>query len=101
MSGPRGRCPVCRYSYRLRKDGTVQRHHGYSGRNPLPDCEGTGQAPLPWNPDQCGDCTEYRYMTPGLAEACASVGIEHGKDAGTMMFSVLSAYHHNGHRETA
>ena len=46
MSDPRGRCPVCRYSYPLRKAGTVQRHHGYIGSDPLPDCRGSGMMPL-------------------------------------------------------
>lgn len=34
------------YSYRLRAGGSVQRHHGYSGHDPLPDCRGTGLMPL-------------------------------------------------------
>ena len=46
MSGTRGQCPVCRYSYRLRANGTMQRHHGYSGHDPLPDCRGSGMIPL-------------------------------------------------------
>lgn len=46
MSAPRGQCPVCRYSYRLRSAGAMQRHHGYSGRDPLPDCRGSGMMPL-------------------------------------------------------
>lgn len=46
MSSRRGQCPVCRHSYRLRTDGTMQRHHGYSGHDPLPDCRGSGMMPL-------------------------------------------------------
>jgi hypothetical protein len=38
-------------------------------------------------------------MTPGLGEACASVGIEHGRDGAGMLFDVLAAYHGNGHEE--
>ena len=70
-------------------------HHPGGG----PDCRGTGGAPVPWHPDHCGDCLEYRYMTPGLGEACASVGIEHGRDGGVVLYNVLAAYHRNGHKE--
>lgn len=43
----RGRCSRCRYSFRLRKDGTVQTHYLYCGsaRNYDP-CGGSGL--LPW-----------------------------------------------------
>jgi hypothetical protein len=46
VTAARGECPVCRYSYRLRAGGAVQRHHGYSGHDPLPDCRGSGMMPL-------------------------------------------------------
>lgn len=47
------------HSYRLRADGRVQRHHGYSGRDPLPDCQGSGMMPLREPP------------SPGLAKLAA------------------------------
>lgn len=46
MTEPRGQCPVCRYHYRLRANGAMQQHHGYSGYDPLPDCRGSGMLPL-------------------------------------------------------
>lgn len=39
----RGRCPICGYSFRLRKDGTVQAHYLWSGRVRLPICQGSGE----------------------------------------------------------
>lgn len=42
----RGQCPVCRYSHRLRIDGSMQTHHGYCGHDPRPDCRGAGMTPL-------------------------------------------------------
>ena len=43
----RGRCDACRYTFPLRKDGTVQKHYLYSGserrKNP---CRGSGLAPF-------------------------------------------------------
>ena len=43
----RGRCSRCRYSFRLRKDGTVQAHYLYHGssKNEWP-CGGSGL--MPW-----------------------------------------------------
>jgi hypothetical protein len=38
-------------------------------------------------------------MTPGLVEACWSVGIERGKDGDVLLREVLEAYHRNGHSE--
>lgn len=78
----------------------MQRHHLYSGTGKH-ECEGSGKPAIPYDPEACGGCLEFRFMTPGLAEACASVGIEHGKDGGTMLYDVLAAYHRNGHRELA
>lgn len=91
----RGQCPVCHCMARVRKDGMLGAHHPGGG----PDCRGTGRPPVPWSPDHCGDCLAYRYMTPGLGEACASVGIEQGRDGGAVLYNVLAAYHRNGHRE--
>jgi hypothetical protein len=76
----------------------VQRHRLYSGTEPRV-CEGSGKPAVPFDPGKCGGCLEYQLMTPGLYEACASVGIEHGKDAGVMLHEVLAAYHRNGHRD--
>jgi hypothetical protein len=96
MSDPRGQCPVCRRSCRLRKDGTLGAHHQAG-----PDCKGSGGPPVPFDPDKCGGCLEFRFMTPGLGEACASVGIERGRDGGAVLYDLLAAYHRNGHKELA
>ena len=42
---PRGTCDTCGYRYPLRKDGTMQAHHGYYGHDPAPQCKGTGTVP--------------------------------------------------------
>lgn len=95
----RGQCATCRYRWRLRKDGTVQEHHLYSGHDRVAEpCAGSGKPPRPFDPDECGDCFEHRLTTPGLAEACASVGIEHGKSAGAMLRDYLVQYHERGHQ---
>jgi hypothetical protein len=78
----------------------MQRHHLYSGTEKR-ECEGSGTPAIPWDPDKCGDCLMYRFNTPYLAEACASVGIERGRDGGAILFDLLKAYHRNGHREPA
>jgi hypothetical protein len=44
MPPGRGRCPVCRYSYALHKDGTVQSHSLYFGRD-RKRCEGSWRLP--------------------------------------------------------
>lgn len=100
VSVPRGQCPVCRFRFRVRKDGTMQQHRLYCGTQ-AHACEGSGKPAVPYDPDRCAPCMEYQFMTPGLAEACASVGIEHGRDSGAMLFDVLAAYHRNGHKEPA
>lgn len=42
----RGRCLWCRYSWRLRKDGTVQNHTLFCGSERADDpCEGSGKLP--------------------------------------------------------
>ena len=41
----RAKCPVCNFSHKVRKDGTMSRHDVYYGDQPT-QCEGTGQ---PWN----------------------------------------------------
>ena len=46
MTARRGQCPVCRYRWRLRKDGTLQAHHLYSGSERRPECEGSGKVPV-------------------------------------------------------
>jgi hypothetical protein len=95
----RGACSKCGYSYRLRRDGTIGVHHLYCGSDRSPDpCEGSGKPPKPFDPNECGDCMEHRFATPGLAEACASVGIEHGKTTDQMLYEYLSGYHHRSHK---
>ena len=44
MTATRGQCPVCHYSYALRRDGTVLTHSLYFGRD-RKLCEGSGKAP--------------------------------------------------------
>jgi hypothetical protein len=47
VTAKRGRCPVCRYSYRLKASGTIQRHRLYCGNELLPDiCRGSEMMPL-------------------------------------------------------
>lgn len=45
----RGRCSKCRYSWRLRKDGTVQVHYLYGqywdGRRNDKPCDGSAEPP--------------------------------------------------------
>lgn len=62
-------------------------------------CEGSGADPLPFDPETCGECLEYQWETPGLWEACCSVGIERGKPGTVLLYEVLEAYHQAGHRE--
>lgn len=76
------------------------RHVIYSGGEARV-CEGSGGPPVPYDPNLCAECAAYRYMTPGLVEACWSVGIERGRDGGALLWEVLEAYHGNGHREAA
>jgi len=97
----RGQCPVCRYSCRLRKDGTLQAHHGYTGSEWQPECAGSGQWPATHDVMECGGCMEYLRSQPHLAGACASVGIEHGRSTGQMLRDYLTGFHERGHREVA
>lgn len=46
----------------------------------------------------CPACRAFLFETPGLTEACASVGIEHGKSTQRMLLEYLAAYHRRGHR---
>ena len=97
----RGRCPVCHHRYRLRKDGTLQAHHGYHGRDPAPECAGSGQWPAVRDVMECGGCVKYLNSQPHLAGACASVGIERGRSTGQMLREYLEAFHGRGHQEVA
>ena len=98
----RGQCSVCRYSFRLRKDGTVQAHHLYCGHDRSEEpCAGSRKPPRPFDPNECGDCLMHLQAKPFLAEACASVGIERGKDTGTMLREYLADFHERGHQEVA
>ena len=101
MTAGRGQCPVCRYRWRWRKDGTLQPHHLYSGSERRPECEGSGKEPRPWDPHECTDCMVYLGAHPFLVEACASVGIERGRDTGSMLWDYLSDFHERGHQEAA
>lgn len=94
MTRHRGQCSACGRSCRLRRDGTAGKH-----RNGGTACDGTGKAPEPFSPDNCPECVQYRLGTPGLLEACASVGIEAGKPALVLLRELLTAYHDGGHRE--
>lgn len=60
--------------------------------------------PLQWYGDEDGKlglpvCLEcfQEMQTPFLAEACASVGIEHGKSTGLMMRKLIDEFHASGH----
>ena len=101
MAANRGQCPVCRYSCRLRKDGTLQAHHGFIGSEPQPGCAGSGQWPATRDVMECGGCMGYLNSQPHMAGACASVGIERGKSTGQMLREYLEAFHERGHREVA
>ena len=94
----RGQCSVCRYRYPLRKDGTVQGHHGRATGSP---CGGSGEPPVPYDPNECGECMAYYYGTPGLVEAIWSVAIESTKSGEQLGWEFLEAYHEAGHVEAA
>lgn len=63
MTKSRGQCPVCRYHYRLRTNGTMQQHHGYSGHDPLPNCRGSGMMPL--SEDDDNSTAPHRIIVAG------------------------------------
>jgi hypothetical protein len=50
-------------------------------------------------PSTCARCLDHYFDTPFLAEACASVGIEHGRTTGDMLTRYLAQYHQRGHKE--
>ena len=66
----------------------------------------TKRKALEWHGDEngklgwplCVKCSEW-MMRFGLGEACASVGIEHGKSTGQMMRDVVNAFHARRHCE--
>lgn len=41
---PRGRCAICDYTHRLKKDGTLCRHAVFNGKERFV-CAGSGQEP--------------------------------------------------------
>lgn len=45
----------------------------------------------------CPDCLEHYVDRPHLVEACASVGIEHGKSTAEMLAGYFRDYHERGH----
>jgi hypothetical protein len=98
MPETRGRCTVCGYSYRLRKDGTLQTHHTYIGKDRGPDCAGSGEPPEPYDPNECIDCAAFYYGTPGLTEAIWSVAIESPKSGEQLAWEFLESYHLSGHK---
>lgn len=67
----------------------------------------TKRKPLQWAEDEddrvgipcCMECFD-EMNTPGLIEACASVGIEHGKSTGLMMREYIDSFHARRHRRT-
>lgn len=59
----------------------------------------TARKPLEWYETSpgwlmpgCLLCHDY-MQTPGLLEACASVGIEHGKSTDQLLRETVDAYH--------
>jgi hypothetical protein len=96
----RGQCPVCRFRFRLRKDGTLMAHILYSNGQ-RHACKGAGSPPRPFDPGECPECVGHRFGTPGLGEACASVGIENGRSASVMLREYLTAFHERGHEDPA
>lgn len=73
MKHPRGRCPTCPYTFRLRRDGTVQTHHLYPGgpRAQRYACKGSGKPPRL----KCPRCatsftTDTPVTAPALCPAC-------------------------------
>jgi hypothetical protein len=95
----RGRCAVCGYSVRLRKNGAVQAHHLYIGAERQPDCDGGGKPPRPYAPNECGECMVFYYGTPGLIESIWSVAIESPKSGEQIALEFLRSYHLRGHKE--
>lgn len=87
----RDQCRICERTNALRTNGTV-------GRHGQPTCPGAGQPPKRYNPNDCGACMAYTINTPHLAEAAASVGIEHGRTPGEMLWRFLADFHQTGHR---
>lgn len=51
------------------------------------------------DPSECPDCMTYLGQHPMLIEACASVGIEHGRSTQAMLRSYMLAFHRRGHQE--
>lgn len=46
----------------------------------------------------CEKCAAHMADMPHLVEACASVGIEHGKSTGEMFKQYIGGYHFGGHQ---
>jgi hypothetical protein len=102
MAVKRGQCSVCRYRWRLRKDGSLQEHYLYSGNERAEKpCAGSGKPPRQFDPNECGGCLEHLARQPFLVEACASVGIEYGKSTGAMLLDYFTRFHERGHQEAA
>lgn len=42
---------------------------------------------------KCDKCLAHFFESPGMVEACASVGIEHGKSSGQMLQEFYEVHH--------
>jgi hypothetical protein len=100
MLTARGQCPVCRGRFRLRKDSTVAPHLWRSSGQPErgPECAGSRQPAVPFDPNTCPVCMEHRFEAPGLMEACCSLAIESRAAGKALMWDYLVAYHEAGHQ---
>ena len=102
MSAKRGQCSVCRFRFRLRKDGTVQEHHLYSGHDRAEEpCAGSGKRPRPFDPNECADCMMHigRAAVPG---GSVRVGRDRrGKSTEAMLWDYLVQFHERKHQEAA
>ena len=65
VTARRDQCPVCRYRWRLRMDGTLQAHHLYSGSERQPECEGSGKPPAQEECRPVGYKTARRIIVAG------------------------------------
>jgi hypothetical protein len=102
MPAKRGQCDVCRYRWRLRKDGTVQVHYLYSGHDRAEEpCPGSGFLPRGTTPGECPACMAWLRENRFIVGACASVGISYNRSTGDMLRDFMNAFHARGHEEAA
>lgn len=50
---------------------------------------------------RCGKCLQHFFEHPTMIEACASVGIEHGKSTGQMLKEWYAIFHKRKHQVSA